>query len=528
MQGHSNTKTLKSSATNNSVTNTDKDLQSFLLWLTKWRFTLFACLGLLYCFGVNGHWRLLPDSTAHFNYALEISGQSNHYFSDLLFGSLQPGLAYMFLGMIGLFGQSFIWGMNLGLLSISLFTLFVSYHFFMLITNDQGKSVFLTFLLGITEHHYLYTFEILTDMPFSLGMILSLYGWQRFKYISPKRIYSLTILLIGISIMVLFRSVFLIALISLLIATVYELYKNQQKRLLTFIASIAAIVGVSFIAMCYFDLINLPIANDIRLFINGLIRILIKPNDSMLFTNCKLLLCEVMPEVITGQDLGDIAGLPFGLTSVYLCLRLFNKEPLWGILFFCFIAQWIFFQTDDRYVLPLIPLVVLAVWFGLQDCKWIKNGYRGFSISLTILCMLFISNIIADGKIIHMQRQHNFYASYKNGVYLDVQTVSRWISQNTPNKSVILCSDRYPMEYSWMGKRSVTNVFPEHVVVDDNYDFFVLLPLNDLNERIIRSRKYVVGDKVSELTVKSKKYSIHKLYIKTKSQSGTIHNKESE
>ena len=77
---------------------------------------------------------------------------------------------------------------------------------------------------------------------------------------------------------------------------------------------------------------------------------------------CGASLGKNFPRALFGADLGLWFNFPLSILLLVAVLRLFRTNLIWGFVVLGYMAQSLFFFDTQRYLLPVVPLMVYALW----------------------------------------------------------------------------------------------------------------------------------------------------------------------
>ncbi|MCH8842678.1 MAG: hypothetical protein IID61_06825 [SAR324 cluster bacterium] len=149
-------------------------------WCERHSRILFGLIVLIVLAGFNNQWLIGPDSALHLNIGRNLAAGLGYMHPDGLHKGLNPGLAYMTALGFSLFGPDHLLTshvINVGLGGIGLA---LTYWLFRL-HCDRGTAILITALLGTNENYYHYLYILLADLPFAVGVLLSLVGYERIQ-----------------------------------------------------------------------------------------------------------------------------------------------------------------------------------------------------------------------------------------------------------------------------------------------------------------------------------------------------------
>ena len=428
-----------------------------LKWLDRYRWLLFGALAVLYGVGFTGQWRIGPDSAQHLSFARILVNGEELAQTQQIHEGLGTGLAYMLAGVSELTGSTDLFSAHLLFLLLGGVALVLSYWLFFLYAG-RPTAVVLVAMLALAEGFYRYSFHLLPDLPFMIGGLLCLVGYERLEQQHPGRPgrwASMLLLAMGIVVMALFRSVVLTFVAALVVAAVWQLAQRRRWRQM---AGVLALIIVLLLIGRYVDPRNVDptkLSSDEVMLYAQLVDHLPETLHQMFTNNLRHLLFEVTAEQTFGMDFGPTINLPLGLLVLLYALLLIRVRVLWGLLIIFFLGQWLVFIVADRYFLPIMPLLAIGWW---RASVWLENrlGRRWGTVVFVWATLLWcVPNTIRIGDFIREQHQEPFIEHYYEGKYQPIVAAAQWLEDNTPTDSVVLAKPKYHNELSYLSSRLV-------------------------------------------------------------------------
>src|SRR5262245_1706731 len=174
-------------------------------WLTdlivRYRRWFFALSVLVYVVSFNGRWRIGLDSSTYRGLARSIARGEGYHFSDFGSHHAYPGLPMLLAGVNKLVGEDYFRPAlaQFVIVVMALVTVWVTYRL-ILLHYPQWMAVAVACGLAVNSRFLELSNELLTDVPFLLGVVTSLYGWEllRGSDDSRKRMHAIVFLVIGL------------------------------------------------------------------------------------------------------------------------------------------------------------------------------------------------------------------------------------------------------------------------------------------------------------------------------------------
>lgn len=405
-----------------------------LHWFDRRRSWLWLVIALVYAAGFNGLWRVGPDSAVHLSIARSLAAGEGFHHPTGLQDTVNPGLAYLTAAMFKLFGTDRFIAIDTVMLLCSAAVLVLTFWIVRL-RFDRPTAVLVVCMLAANETFYRYGYQVLTDMPFMLGLMLMLLGNELLHRQGTRLWRGAALIVLSVLVMVVFRSVALTVLAAGALMAVYRM--TREPGWIRY-AVVATVAGVVLITM------RLVIGGGSLLRDEGSVLGLVTESSLMdslrrvFVENGPTLLTEHLPEAMFAVDFGSIVGVPLGVIIVVIGLALFRARPLWGLLVAAFLVQWLVFVTTKRYVLVLLPLLAIGWWrIGLwTQCRVKPTAGRWVLAGLLVLW--FGPNLVRVGAFIVEQRSQPFLAQYDDGRYAALKQVAEKLAAIAEDGDIII------------------------------------------------------------------------------------------
>lgn len=414
---------------------------SLLWWLDGWRSGVFAAIVAVYVLGLNGRWRITSDSAWYVLQARALGSTEGIETAGVALGATPPGLPMA----IAALGGSAAWGTSLAMLAVAAVVLWLSYQMFVE-HADRPTAVLMTTLLALSGLFMEMTFGLLTELPFTAGLVLLLWGHERRMNRRGSLALALGMMLVGVVWMAMFRSVAAVVVGAYVLAEVVHVVARRDQRKLGL-----ALIGLAGAGAIVLWAASPAIRDDAGFFRS----VLLAKTPEAWWISFQVLMTEALPEAVFGQDVPPPLAWPTSIMVVLAGLMLVRARLLWGVLFGVFVVQWVVFLADPRYVLPVLPLVFYGLWrcgVGLLG-KW-PEPWRGLGFGLGMLA-LFGANVTAVVNVIGEQRSDDFYAEYRNGKYAVVVELAQVIRQETHIDAELLVVPDVGLELAALSERDL-------------------------------------------------------------------------
>ena len=410
----------------------------------RWWLWLFIALVLLA--GFNGQWRIGPDSAVHVEVARNLVEGSGFTHPTGLESTIRPGLAWLTASTFRLFGIDHFIAIDL-LMLLSMAAVLVLTYWTIQLRFDRPTAVIVICMLALNETFYRYGYQVLTDMPFLLGLMLLLLGLELLQRGSKQRLFALVAITVAVLIMVFFRSVVIIVAVAGLLAALYHILKVSDAKTRTRYITFAGLFVIGLLIVTWL-IGGASLIRD-----GGKALSLIDNNLGDTFTriltdNGPSLIGEHLSESMLGFDPGLWLGLPLGILILIVGISLFRYRPIWGLLIGIFVMQWLLLITTERYLLVIMPLLTLSWWLLLRWCDaHIKQPAHARWAVAGLLLLWFAPNLAEISVFVAEQRARPFIQHYQDGRYLSVHAVANELKQVAEDGDFIIADNAPQLTY---------------------------------------------------------------------------------
>ncbi|HEV2295389.1 MAG TPA: hypothetical protein VGR35_16180 [Tepidisphaeraceae bacterium] len=391
---------------------------------TRHRKLLFAIAVGFLLIGFNGQWIVERDTSMYRGLGHTLATGQGYSFGEFASSVIYPGLPLILAGLELAFGDTALPAILLMNL-IALATLVMTYRLVRL-HFPEWIAVAVTVGVGLNARFVQVAQEIMTDLPFLLGVVLFLYGWERLRLAlapvvatpasSPpvplqqatqasqgqenrKLLAPVAYLLLGLVIALSMRPTFWILAMAWGLVCVWGVIRGPRKLHATCLL-LVFLAGVVFF---YFD----PRTRGFNPLGGGY-----ESHFLEKLTRVRATVGRNLPEFFSRQfSEGFFNGrFGFGIThaitaaligSTYFLFR--RGLVLWGLLILCTIVVTVLIEVVPRYYLMILPVMMVAyvlLWRALA----IRAGPRWGPAVFTAGVVLFVvPNIVRGTKFIYEQ-----------------------------------------------------------------------------------------------------------------------------
>jgi hypothetical protein len=444
---------------------------SVIRQIDQYRYLWFAVVALFLLCSFNGQWQIGPDSAAFRQIGHQLATTGRYYFRDDVpglseyhnkQGTIYPGLPLVLAGLEKLFGTGPLAPLVL-MQVMAAITLVLTYRL-MLYRLPRWAAVCVVVGVGTNPRFLQYANEILSDIPFLLGVILTLLGyeWVVRANTSNRILKGLGLVALGLILSAAMRVTYLFVAVALITACALSLLigrdglsarssafvaaPRNRSRFVWLILMAAACAGIfkygldirskhsnGFISGGY----ESRLADQVGDFNHKLL--------PRLPVNCAQLLENVLPMAFLGYR-SDLALIPIGEknhlgigTVISLLViaggaLLVRRNTFWGLFVISTVVSLAIMGPVPRYFLMILPLL-LAGW-GLLcyrlACRF--NTATGSNLALRLgLGFVLVLNIAASVDFILTQRgfarlvdEHHHWQGLKHVGFLRAYHFGHW------------------------------------------------------------------------------------------------------
>jgi 4-amino-4-deoxy-L-arabinose transferase-like glycosyltransferase len=343
-------------------------------------------LVVLYAVGVTGRWWPTPDSAAYLGLARSLASGHGYVFDGEVNTHFTPGFPLVLAGMRLAFGDGYL-APNILMALCGLATILVMYRVMRMLMRDEHLAFAATLCAAFSYAFYVGSHRILSDVPFALFFWLMLYAILEFLRGGVWWLAGAGILA-GAATAMRAPGVLLIAPVALGVALTRGGAATGRRIVAAVVPCAAA--GMVFVALYLAARAAssgpLPYAHIVAAGLNAA--------ASHYFVTRIIKVIEGLPALASALFVGKDDWLPVGYVIVLLVavglVRLWKRgERLPATVIVVFTAAMAVaigsFGLQDRYYLPILPLVTWAYFAGvaalvdaIQARRPDLNGFRGF------------------------------------------------------------------------------------------------------------------------------------------------------
>jgi len=426
-----------------------------LTWADRYRRWVMLVILAIYLAGFNAQWRLEPDSALYLSVGQNLADGNGYTYQGKPHRLAYPGLPVLFAGT---FKATSVFSHRRSLvpelvimLLIGLAVLGLTYRLFLL-SSGRPTAVIITTGVAMSRVFYRYNFELLSDLPFLLGVMSFLVGYEAVFNrrgnetnvatdgpVSRWRVFDWLLLAAGLAVAIAMRPAMWALVFAVIAAPLWSLLHNGKRSLkwghLVICVAVIGAVAVFYIrdprhAEHHPGQPNLPgyFEEDEMFNLRGDKLIVMARRASTHVPS----LVDAVTKASFGLQTPWGTEWPLGITMIVLGAGLLFYRPLWGMLVLTTVLMVLLVKPLDRYFLPVAPLLVFAWW---RFCVWVNRSLPA-RWGNKVFAFLFILGAFTNGAkvfgFMFEQRASPFLMSYKEGRYASTAEAAKMIAVHTP------------------------------------------------------------------------------------------------
>lgn len=413
----------------------------------RYRHVLFVAVFGMYLLGFNAQWRVERDSALYLSLARNLSQGLGYSYRGIAHHLAYPGLPLMFAGVFRLFHTQSVVPLLVLMLLMGWAALGLTYRLFLL-HSGRPTAVMVTLGLGMTRLFYRYTFELLSDMPFLVGVMAFLVGFESILFARRRdpshrpRWFDWVFLIGGLGLAMSMRPVMLVLLAAIVISVIWSALAREIPRIWAVIITATIIV----VAVLFYWKLNIR-HHQGSASVGGYEDYLLNVKFANLTTLMRQIFHENIPGLFESSAVKALFGAPLfvgmnsllSLVTIGLAFWLLTQRKLWGVWAVVTVLMLCLFKPLDRYFLPVIPLLVFAWW---QVLVWLNHRlpYRwANNVFLALLLIGGVTNVLRLSQMVAFeQRRIPFIEHYRDGCYASVIPVAKLLETQTGPRDWIL------------------------------------------------------------------------------------------
>jgi len=447
----------------------------------QFRLVLLSLVVLTMIGGFNGLWRAEADSALYLTIAKNLATGHGYTYNGVTNDLAYPGLPFLLAGVFKIFGTDSLVPANALMLVLGLVALALNYRLFKLL-GGRPLAVVMTLGLGFTRTFYRYAFQIMTDMPFLVGVLAFFAGYESLRAarrdaLAARRdaragvpephkagAFDWALMVVGLLVVVVTRPAMYAFIPVVAVALLIGMWRTVREPGRRVPAWTWLLVG-SGIASVIALMLHLDPRAPTRSGTMGQYEEFVvqqfttdvdQTASRMVHENVPHLLNEIAADALFGIEFGTWLTPVFSVVVLALGLVVAKKHPVWGLWVGLTVATMVLIQPVDRYLLPVLPMLIFGWWTTLS---WLNHHIRrplGDVVFGVLLVLGMSANLTKVGAIAIDQHRSDFYAHYKEGRFGPLSSLAREIRTHVAPDDVVLAPSRTARVLTFWSGRNVT------------------------------------------------------------------------
>ena len=252
----------------------------------------------------------------------------------------------------------------------------------------RPTAVLVTALFAICETCLRYGFQIVTDTPFLVALLIYLLGYERLvghRYVGraaaadgiarrERRWLGWLMLPVATLLMVTFRPATMTFVGAVGLATAWHVLRGPSWPIRVRHALVGLLTLACFLGFRAVDprrqTAGEAVAREARL------KTLLTTDrgyalERIVKVTAPAFVEEILPEAVFGMELGTGVDTVASLVVMAAGVALFRQHPLWGAWAAATFFQCMVWLPRERYMLPVLPMLIYGLWRGAM---WLTSG----------------------------------------------------------------------------------------------------------------------------------------------------------
>ncbi len=401
--------------------------------LVRFRWIYFVVMIVLLLVPFNGQWRMGLDSSLYRGLADNLAAGKGYIFADQPQKQAYPGLPVTMAMIQKITGSNSVVPVLVLMNLCALVTLWVIYQL-ILTRYPKWIAIVVTFGVAVNIKFAQQAQEIMTDMPFLLGCMTAMLGWEKLGLSTSRKQTgrAIALLMLGMFLAAVMRPTFWVFALALVLTCLYNIIRNREKRSIIALVSMV-IVGIVFAATD-------PRVRGMNILQGGYERELLTHTSDLLtrvMHNAPKLFDKEITETFFNEPLWHFA-IPITALLLIGAAMTIPREPLWGLQVFILTGIMLILSDVPRYYVMVLP----TLWLGyvlvvLLITRWIPEYTRDW----VIFCMIGAANCMnfyGIAMLAYEQHRSDFVANYRDGGYVPMIKMANLLKEKIPDRSIVI------------------------------------------------------------------------------------------
>ena len=384
-------------------------------------------IALLYLAAFNGQWRVGLDSAIYRGVGDSLAAGHGYTFGGVRQDQVYPGLPLLLAGLKTLFGPSVVPAL-IAMMAISALTLLVIYKLVRLHFPDWMA---MTVVVGVALNGQFLqqSQEVMTDTPFLLGVVTTLWGIGRLTKGADQRWKSVALLSAGLALAALTRPTFWVLAGAMILVSVWSILTGPRRAKWAGAAGLSAVllVAILWVALDPRTAGFNPLGGGYeRAALSNLGHL-----PTVAAREARSAFGQNLTSLFFGEPMTSVA-YAFSALLLLGAILLLRRRPLWGVFTLLTVLTTLLFSSVPRYYLMALPLL-WAGWLLLlcAVARRVPKAAAGGVLDVGILLVLLLNT----GRVytfLAEQHARDFLATYKKGSCLRLIAAADLIRANVP------------------------------------------------------------------------------------------------
>jgi hypothetical protein len=462
----------------------------------RYRWWLWGVTLLFYLAAFNGQWRVQPDAALYLSIGRNLAGGHGYTYLGRTNRLAYPGWPLMIAATFRVFGSSSLVPIHGLLLLLTLGTLASTYRLFLLHAG-RPTAVVVTVGTALTKAFFVYTLELWSDLPFALGAMALLAGYEGSLArrapgapVRRARWYDWGLLVGGLGVAMSMRPTGWPLLLAVVLALAFDAVRGRLRwGTLLAVGAVVVVVAATCVAVDPRRAGGEALGGTYEQYVINRMAGGAAPLDRPFAQKVYSLFAWAASDVLFQVRFGPSANAILSAVVLLLGAGLFRARVLWGLWFTLLLVTILLMVQEvlDRYFLPVLPLLVFGWWSALvwadrrlstgtsavpvaspeaSDAaaaraagsaarRWPRLAADGLFVVL--LGFGGVANLSKIGGLIAQQRARPFLANYDRGRYEPVPGLSTAIARRVGPAGLVLVKPPYARVVAFLSGRDVEN-----------------------------------------------------------------------
>jgi hypothetical protein len=459
-----------------------------LVWTDRFRWFVPVLILLVYLAGFTGVWRPEPDAALYLNLGRNLAEGKGYTYHDQPHRLAYPGWPWVLSAVFRAMPEHAVFVAHaivfvMGLAGLALMYRLMSLH------TARPTAVLMTVALATSRTYYRYCFDVRSEMQFMLGVMAVLAGYEGIvrrgeartsdasdTAAQPKPWLDWSLLLGGLVLGIVTRPTMWPVLAAVAMAIVWDVFRKRLSRRFLLAVLLPPVAAVLFLAMNPRQASAPSGLGDYEDFLLETMTL------DKLGANLTRIVDPMASEALFGADFGETVRVGFvslnvlgSLAALAAAFAAFRYRVLWGLIVVLTLIMMAVSVVQDRYFLPLLPMMVYGWWRGI---RWINLHLprRWGNVLFTLLFMIgAFPNAAKIGDLFIEQRHRNPMTAFRDGKFHSLPQVVEMLRQHVPSGAYVLAPAKTERILTFLARRTVLERRQVDWVDPDEDRVFVLV-----------------------------------------------------